>query len=277
MDYIELKCPLAASEDLQEIRVAQLAEVGFESFVEEADHLLAYIPSDQFTVEVLHAVPTLKEALESKEVFWKTIADQNWNSVWESNYPPVNIDNRCYIRAPFHEASGFEYDILIKPKMAFGTAHHETTALMIRALLDMDVSGLQMLDMGCGTSVLAILAAKKGAASVHAIDNDQWAYNNSVENVALNELNQVDVRKGDADSLITIPTYHIILANINKNILLRDMEVYTKALKQGGQIFFSGFYDSDLEDITDHASTLQLNYQNHQTLNKWTCAKFVKQ
>ncbi len=277
MDYLELKCPATGNTELQEIVIAELAEAGFESFVEESDYLLAYIPNKLFSIDMLSTVASLRTAIENNEVVWKTIEDQNWNEVWERNYPSVTIDDRCHIRADFHDQSDFEFDILIKPKMAFGTAHHETTALMLKQLLDKDVSGERILDMGCGTAVLAILASMKGALSVDAIDNDEWAYNNSLENIQLNHRENVQVSMGDASLLDPKSSYHTILANINKNILLADIKAYTAVLLEGGSIFFSGFYEEDLDDIRKEANANNLTYVSHLIKNNWCCAHFVKQ
>jgi ribosomal protein L11 methyltransferase len=206
----------------------------------------------------------------------KNIADENWNAKWESDYDSVIIDNRCYIRAPFHKVKPeIEFEILIEPKMSFGTAHHETTAQMIQLLLGEDVEGKTVLDMGCGTAVLAILAKKKNAATVHAIDNDEWAYNNSVENVQRNNFTDIIVEQGDA-ALLKDRTFDVILANINKNILLADMEIYANSMHSGAIIMFSGFYKNDLEDIKSRALIYGLQYIMHIDKNDWVAAKFLK-
>lgn len=277
MDYIELKCMSVPNEEQREILIAELAEVGFESFVEEPDTLLAYIPESDFTIDILSGIAALKKGMEEGQVFWKTIEDQNWNAVWESNYPSVTIAGRCHIRAPFHPVSSCEYDILIKPKMAFGTAHHETTSLMLEQLLDTEVAGKEVLDMGCGTAVLAILASMRGARRVCAIDNDEWAYRNSLENIAVNNIVNVHVKMGDASLLTPDMQFELVLANINKNILLRDMGAYARVLAKGGSIFFSGFYEDDLADLKKAASIANMHYQSHKVKNNWTSAHFIRQ
>lgn len=277
MDYIELKCEKPASDEQLEILIADLADLGFESFTEEADHLLAYIPEKEFSKDMLSVNSFVVEQETKGKLAIKLIKAQNWNAVWESNYDPVVIDGRCQIRAPFHPAiSSMEYDIVIHPKMSFGTAHHETTSQIIGMLLDEEVEGLNVLDMGCGTGVLAILAILKGAKSAVAIDFDEWAYHNTIENIALNKVKNIVVKLGDA-SLLGRETFDLILANINKNVLLADMHIYAKVLKRGGHIIFSGFYDTDLDDIKKEAEKYGLSFRSHREKNNWVAASFINE
>lgn len=278
MNYIELKYPKPAEEITSDLLVSDLGELGFESFAEDELHISAYIPEKDFQIENLFGLAPLKKFYDEGVLEINLIEDQNWNAVWESNYPPVLIANRCFIRAPFHEPDPkAEFNILIKPKMAFGTAHHETTALMTELLLETDVRGKVVLDMGCGTGVLAILASMKGAEKITAIDFDEWAYKNSLENVEVNRLDNIEVLMGDAGKINTSADYDLILANINKNTLIKDLSVYAAALKGGAQLFLSGFYDSDLEDISNKAMENGLIFDSSRTKNKWTAAVYLKQ
>lgn len=273
MTYIELVCKKPAGSTELGIVIAELADLGFESFTEEEKRLLAYIPEKDYSGDLLKRSDYLAEHLKVLEV--NTIGEQNWNAVWESNYEPVVIGT-CGIRAPFHpENKEVTYDIVIQPKMSFGTAHHETTALIVEMLLEEDVAGKQVLDMGCGTAVLAILASMRGAARIMAIDNDEWAYNNALENIALNNVKNVEVALGD-EQLLGSDSYDLILANINKNVLLSAMPAYAKVLRDGGRIIFSGFYDSDLDDIKNRAAGLGLHYLYHKEKNNWVAAAFTK-
>jgi ribosomal protein L11 methyltransferase len=275
MDYIELRCIPKNGSHIRDLLILKLAEIGFESFSEEEDCILAYIPVQSFSEEVkgLLATSEIKGLLEScSEVL---IPDQNWNAVWESAYDPVVVDHKCMIRAPFHNPDpDVEYDILIEPKMSFGTAHHETTRLMIRYLLEIDVSGKMLLDMGSGTGVLAILASLKGARPVTAIDNDEWAYNNAKENVLNNNQREIEVLTGDA-TLLEGKCYDIILANINRNILLADIPAYRKCLSSGGMLIMSGFYEADLEQIIARSNEYNLVLSSFKTDHAWSAAAFV--
>ncbi len=276
MNYIELKFSIQPQTPFQDILISELAEIGFESFEETENGLLAYIQEPDFNEKALSDLDILSNDLVKINYSSKQIPAQNWNALWESNYDSVIIDDRCYIRAPFHPSKpDVEFELLIEPQMSFGTAHHETTSNMISLLLKEDVSGKSLLDMGCGTGVLAILAHKKGASPIFAIDNDEWAYKNSIDNVAKNDSKDITVLLGDA-SLLSGKYFDIVFANINKNILLADMESYALSLNKGGKLFMSGFYLSDLEDIKSKASSLGLDYITHLAKNEWVAAKFVK-
>jgi ribosomal protein L11 methyltransferase len=275
MDYIELNCKIASENSGSEILMAQLGEIGFESFVEINDGLLAYIPAKDFKEKSLDILKSseCKELLQFTYEF-HLVEDQNWNEVWESNYEAVVIADRCLVRAPFHpKMKNIEFDIIIEPKMSFGTAHHETTSLMIEHLLNVDFKNKSVLDMGCGTGVLAILTALKGAAKITAIDNDEWAYKNTVENVLKNNKNEIIVLQGDAD-LIKDKKFDIIIANINRNILLNDMAAYANSLNKDGVLFLSGFYETDLPAIKEKTSSLNLNYSSHLVKNFWVAVRF---
>lgn len=275
MEYIELSCTLRNDEGLQDILIAKLGEIGFESFVEEDEVLLAYIQGENYKEQLLKEI--FNEKLFHDIPYMMTqIEERNWNAEWESNYPSVLIDERCMVRAPFHEKNpNVEFDIVIEPKMSFGTAHHETTSQMLKLLLDEDVKGLNVLDMGCGTGVLAILAKMKGAASVTAIDNNDWAYENSIENLRRNDIHDQTIILGDA-SVLESKTFDLILANINRNILLKDMHCYSDCLSERGKLFMSGFYEADLSAIKTEALRLGMKFVKHISSNNWVAAVFTR-
>ena len=274
MEYIELSCSLPKGEEqYAELIMAALGEMGFESFMETEDGLQAYIISASFDAGFLNEASLWPDGA-NPEYSWKTIEEQNWNAVWESNFDSVTIDDRCMVRAPFHEKDPkIEFDIVIEPKMSFGTAHHETTAQMISLLLNTDVKGKTVLDMGSGTAVLAILAAMKGASQITAIDNDEWAYNNALENVERNHLSHINVYEGDA-ALLEGKKFEVILANINRNILLNDMKHYRDSLTPGGTLMMSGFYTEDVELITAKATELGFTKTGQTERNRWATATY---
>ncbi len=279
MKYIEIKVIFANPEPWMDIFTSLLADVGCDSFSEEEEHILfAYIPQEVYCATAVQTLFKEQQTLTSFRYEICEVPEENWNAVWESNYSPVLIANQCYIRAPFHEAKeGVAHEIVIEPKMSFGTAHHETTSLMIEYILEDNFEGKQVLDMGAGTGVLAILAYQKGANPVTAIDIDEWAYLNNQENNSRNNANDIEVLMGGAE-LLKGRTFDVIIANINRNILLNDMEYYTQALKNEGVIYFSGFYlGEDLEKICQRASELGLQFISNKDKNNWCCAKFNKQ
>jgi ribosomal protein L11 methyltransferase len=266
--------PLLNEED-QSILAAELLEVGFDSFVEGENDLLAYMDADSFTDDLIKKINFLKIHPEIT-IRINPLEDINWNKEWESNYQPVTIAGKCYVRAPFHPTvNDMDYEIIIEPKMSFGTAHHETTQLMAGWLMDLDIVGKQVLDMGCGTGILAILANKMGCLNVTGIDNDEWAYRNAMENFRNNGLPGYCVIYGDA-ALIRKNCYDVILANINRNILLQDMKSYAEGLRNGGVLLLSGFYENDIETIFARAVDFGLNLWGKRTLNDWAVLNFCK-
>jgi len=277
MTYIELTFNNIASEGLQEILIALLTSVGCDSFLEDQDGLKAYCPANVYNESKVKTVLSKSMFAAVHFVAANTLEDKNWNEIWESNYEPVLIDGKCLIRAPFHHnLPQAAYELVIEPKMSFGTAHHETTSQMIQMLLQLNVRGLSLLDMGCGTGVLAILAHKMGAMPVVAIDNDVWAYNNAKENVHLNQTDDIQVELGNA-SCLGNRTFDVILANINRNILLQDIPSYAKALKHQSQILLSGFYVADLDIIQKATTVSSLQLVRYISDNEWAAASFIKE
>jgi len=269
MEYIELEFKVSPQELGNEILVAELAELGFESFSETEDSLKAYIQSSFYDEKAVKAMSTFSLVAFKVEISSLLIADQNWNAKWEENYPPVVIEDRVAIRTPFHPPfTEVEFDIVIEPKMSFGTAHHATTAQMISYILKQEVKGLNILDMGSGTAVLAILASMRGANHIDAIDNDEWAYNNAVENVSRNNIKNITVEFGDAD-LLKGREYDLVIANINRNILLNDIKHYAACMHKSNLLLLSGFYESDIEILSAEASKYGLVYQEHTIDRDW--------
>lgn len=265
------------SETVTDILSAMLAEIGFESFVRGEDALEAYVPLPLFSQSELDQV--LVDLPLEVEISYtvQTMEDKNWNEEWEKNYfNPIVIGDECCIHSSFHQPEGtYRYPILIDPKMSFGTGHHQTTLLILKEILAMELSGKSVLDMGCGTGVLAILAAMKGATPVTAIDIEEWAYNNAVENVVLNGMTSIRVLQGGAE-LLGEERYDVIFANINRNILLQDLPHYEAVLKQGGIIVMSGFYLDDVPAIRSRAIELGLSFDHLKDMDRWVATTFVK-
>ena len=276
MNYYACSFSNPDNENLKDMFMELLGEIGFDSFMDTDDGFDAYCQEPLLNEEELNDIMQMEQFANVKLIKKELIPDQDWNATWEASYEPVIINEFCRIRAPFHKVEGsYKYDLIIEPKMSFGTAHHETTSQIIELMLQSDFTGQNLLDMGSGTGVLAILAKKLGSATTVAIDNDEWAYRNALDNIRLNDENEIIVELGDASSL-NDRQFDVILANINRNILLRDMKEYVKCLVDGGKIFFSGFYEEDLVLIKKEAERLGLTYSNHVTKNNWTAAVFVK-
>lgn len=278
MTYIEVKFICTPNDEIvNSVLSATIAEIGFESFVEDEQGTTAYIQSDLFDKntldEVLNDFPVEAEIVYT----FKAIEEKNWNEEWEKNYfQPLIIDDRCIIQSTFHKVPAtYEYNIYIDPKMAFGTGHHQTTELMIREILKDDFTGKSLLDMGTGTAILAILASMRGADPIKAIDIDKWAYDNAIENLQLNNIKNVSVEIGGAE-LLGKDKYDIIMANINRNILLNDIHVYASVLNNGGSLYMSGFYEEDMQAITEECSKYGLTYSSNTEKEKWVAVKYVK-
>ncbi len=270
--YIAYNFTVAPVEPASEILIAELGNVGFESFVENENGVVAYIQKNEWNAAILEDIFILKSDEFQIEFSKKEVAQTNWNAEWEKNFNPIEVDDLVSVRAPFHKNISLKYDIVIEPKMSFGTGHHETTHMMIQHLLHMDVKGKSVLDMGCGTGILAILAEKLGATNLDAIDIDNWCYVNSLENVARNHCKNISVAEGDAS--IIKKKYDVIIANINRNILLNDMEVYKKALHKDGILLLSGFYKADIQIIKSKVATLDLIFVKQLERNNWVALQF---
>ena len=271
MRYVEVNFSCTPhSEIIADVLAAQLADIEFESFVQSPFGLLAYVPETKFSVaktdNLLHDFP-----LDAKiDYSFKVIEDKNWNQEWEKHYfQPIVIEDKCVIHSSFHLPHGeYDYRILIDPKMSFGTGHHQTTGLILKEILQMNLSGKSVLDMGCGTAVLAMLASMRGAGRITAIDIDEWAYNNALENTQLNHIANVAVNLGGAE-LLGSETYDVIFANINRNILLQDIAVYAQVLNAGGQLIMSGFYKEDISAIRKKCEQNGLKYNRFSEMDNW--------
>jgi len=277
-DYIELD--ITFNRQLQpenELMLALLSWYGFDGFREEAGRILAYIPAESYYEDDFQAFLDrhgLHEKFESMQA--RKLPDQNWNEIWESEYQPVRVAPNCFVRAPFHTLpAGVEYDIVISPKMAFGTAHHETTRGMMQMMLTLDLKGKDVLDLGCGTGILAILAGKMGAKNISALDTDPWAYRNALENIALNACTNIEVLQAEL-SFISNRTYDVLLANINLNSLLGLMDQFPGRLRSGGVLMLSGFFSDDLRRINQAAGRNGLEFVVKQVMNNWAVAVYRK-
>ncbi len=279
MNYIEYKIKLNKylSDDQMGIIISDLGDMGFESFVEEPLELSAYITPNELLVwqeDIASYLESLKPTVKMVEK--QEIEQRNWNELWESNFDVTPINDICSVRAPFHEPTNTEFELVIMPKMSFGTGHHETTRLMLLDIFELNVEGKRGLDMGCGTGVLGILAAKRGAKSVDIIDIDRWAFENAIENIDTNGVADVIVpRLGDASLLIDMQ-FDFILANINRNILLDDMKTYVDNLVDGGTLSISGFLEEDIPMLKACAENLGLVHLKTASFEKWQMMRFEK-
>ncbi len=273
--YIEYNFTVQPKEPATEILIAELGNAGFESFVENEEGVTAYIQKNEWSEAVLDDIFVLNSPEFTIEFTLKEVEQTNWNAEWEKNFSPIQVDNIVSVRAPFHENPNLPYDIVIEPKMSFGTGHHETTHMMLQHLIDLDLEGKKTLDMGCGTGILAIFAEMKGAQPIDAIDIDNWCYINSLENVQRNKCNQISVYEGDA-ALLSEKKYDVIIANINRNILLHDMQTYTNCLNNNGILLLSGFYKEDIPIIDEEVSKYNLTQHKVIERNNWVAVKYVK-
>lgn len=278
MNYIELNITLPEiTQDYRELAVAELAEAGYEAFEETEEGIKAYIVEENYTEKELDTfLFSDKDRYPDVKISTRLIKETNWNSVWESNFSPVEVESFCQIRASFHEPSGrHEHDILIDPRMSFGTGHHSTTWLMISMMQKIEFNQARVLDMGCGTGVLAILAGRLGCSETYAVDIDEWAYRNTVDNCALNGITNCKVIHGDATS-IAEEKFDIIMANITRNILMEDIPVYFSSSLPGTALLISGFYDDDIDALRNRAEENGFLYIDHSLRNKWASVLFKR-
>lgn len=279
MKYFEFTfTAIPCTEAVSDVLAANLGEAGFESFVESEKGLLAYIQQSLFQKTMLEHVITEFPIQDVKITYTYTEAeDRDWNEEWEKNYfQPIVISNRCVVHSSFHpDVPKAEYDIVINPQMAFGTGHHETTSLIVEALLDAELKDKSLLDMGCGTSILAILARMRGAYPCVAIDIDEWCVRNSIENIELNCVDGITVLQGDASILTDKGSFDVVIANINRNILLNDLKYYVTCMHQGSELFMSGFYIDDIPLIREEAEKNGLAFVGFQEKNNWAMVRFM--
>lgn len=278
MNYLKLAVTITPFEEwLRDVLTAQLSETGFESFVETDDGFEGFIPEKDFNEkEVSNLLKTFDEN-HTFEVQKELIEEKNWNEEWEKNYfKPLVIADKCLVRAPFHkDYPKLEYEIVIEPNMAFGTGNHETTSMMLEAILENDMQNKSVLDMGCGTGILGILSSMKGARKITAIDIDEWSFKGAGENAQINHIQNMEVKLGDA-SLLGDEKYDIIFANIHKNVLINDLPVYVRCLNKSGLLFMSGFYLEDIPDLKTKAEQVGLKETGFKSKNNWAVAVFEK-
>ena len=280
-DYTKVKFTVTPNEEVAtDVLAALLAEVGFESFVPEEGGMSAYVPQALHNEESIAAV-VAEFPIEGFTITYESefIEGEDWNAQWEKNYfQPIVLGEDCVIHSTFHtDVPKARYDILIDPKMAFGTGYHQTTCHMLRAILASDMEGKSVLDMGCGTALLAILARKHGATDVVAIDIDEFAYENAKENIVLNGTPDIEVRLGGAEAIKESDSFDFVIANINRNILLMDMVNYVRCMHSGSQIFISGFYIDDMEVLKEEAARHGLRYLDYAENDRWAMMRFVKE
>lgn len=253
--------------DLSELLIAELSQIGFDTFMETENGFEAYAEEENFDKTETDAI--LKK-YNSNSFSFDKIEKKNWNEEWEKNYEPINVDDQCLIRAEFHKPEKkFPYEIIITPKMSFGTGHHQTTYLMIRNQMKMDHKGKRVMDAGCGTAILSVMACKLGAKEVEAFDIDEWSVVNGNENAELNSCKNINIQQGTIEQVKLNGKFDIILANINKNVLLKEISIYSKYLSAGGQLLLSGFYTQDISDLLKEAQRHNLKEISRDERENW--------
>ncbi|AQY22434.1 50S ribosomal protein L11 methyltransferase [Riemerella anatipestifer] len=265
--YLEFKFTITPPQPWSEILMAELIHIGFDSFTEETNGILAYIPKNDLNEDAIKSLYIFEQEGVEIDYSYTEMPNINWNEEWEKNFSPINVEDKVYIRAEFHEPQPLDYEIIIQPKMSFGTGHHATTYLMIQQMLEMDFKGKKVLDMGCGTSVLAIFAKLKGAGDTLAIDIDPWSVENSKENAERNQV-RLRIEEGTAENLGQ-EKFDIVLANINRNILISDIPIYVSVLEKGGQLLLSGLCFFDVEDIMEVCTAQNLTLNKKVQREEW--------
>ncbi len=274
MDFMELEFRFEDPE-WEEIIVAELSDIGFSSFSGGGKILQAYIPVKEFDARKLEECFFINQNKEKINVEERVIKGENWNRKWEENFEPVDVENKIYVRAPFHEAKpGVPMEILIMPKMAFGTGHHATTYLMLKQMLEMDFKNKFVADLGCGSGILAIAASKSGAAHVSAVDIDEWSYVNTLENAEANSVKNIIIKQGTGATLQT--KFDVVLANINRNVLLAEMKLYNELLHDNGLLLVSGFYTEDKSMIESAATEQGFVHKNEMERSNWLSVLYYK-
>ena len=273
--YIAYDFNVSPKDPATEMLIAQLGHIGFESFVENENGVVAYIQKKDWNSNKVEALYLLNSNEFDITFKYSEIEQTNWNKEWEKNFNPIQVNGQVSIRAPFHENPFLNFDIVIEPKMSFGTGHHETTHMMVQHLLALDLKNKKVLDMGCGTGILAIFAEMKGAQPTDAIDIDSWCYQNAIENVQRNGCKHITVLEGDS-SLLKGKEYDLVIANINRNILLSDMKIYTDCLSENGVLLLSGFYKDDIAIIESEVIKHGLVLDKMIHKNNWVALKYMK-
>jgi ribosomal protein L11 methyltransferase len=270
MYYTRLQ--VTCQEEFSEILMAELAEAGFDAFMETDNGFEAYAEEEKFDAA---AVASLREKYDRHTpltFLFDRIEKKNWNEEWEKNYEPINVEDKCLIRAEFHKPDKqYPYEVIITPKMSFGTGHHQTTYLMIKNQMTIDHKNKRVMDAGCGTAILSIMACKLGAKEVEAFDIDEWSVINGKENIEINQCKNITIQQGTVQEVNLTGKFDIILANINKNVLLSEMKIYTTYLNRGGLILLSGFYSSDIPDLISEASEYNLKELTRDERQTWAC------
>jgi ribosomal protein L11 methyltransferase len=271
-----IKVDIAVNENEQELVMAELLAIGYDSFAEHIHMLEAYVEQSLFSENELKEV--LQNINPAYTYSFAEMPNINWNEEWEKNFDPLVIADQCYVRASFHpERPEFKYEVVINPKMSFGTGHHATTSLMLEYELETDLTNKTMIDAGCGTGILSILAQKKGAKKIYAFDIEDWAFENLIENCNLNGCDRIETGQGTITEIISADIQaDILLANINKNVLLAEMDEYNKRLLPGGLLFLSGFYEEDINDILTRAEGAGFKKESFKVKDRWVSMKLLK-